>query len=108
MTKELLTRLDEIQASIKKLQENAAKPFDLTEAADYLHVTKSHLYQLTSKSIISHYKPAGKKIFFDKSDLDEYIKRHRVSSNAEIETEVGQRVQELGSHYRRVQRVGVR
>ncbi len=85
-TEEFLTRLDEIQASIKRLQENASKPFDLTEAADYLHVSKSHLYQLTSKGIIAHYKPAGKKIFFDKADLDEYIKRHRVASKDEIES----------------------
>jgi excisionase family DNA binding protein len=64
--------------------ENAG-PFDLESAAKYLEISKSHLYQLTSKGLIAHYKPAGKKIYFDKADLDEYLHRNRVRPQWEAE-----------------------
>ena len=49
------------------------------------HISKSHLYQLTSKEQIVHYKPAGKKIYFRKEDLDVYILRNRRAAAEEIE-----------------------
>ena len=85
MQKEILSRLDEIQASIRELKAAAEKPMTLDEAAAYLHVSKSHTYQLTSKGLIAHFKPAGKKIFFKKSDLDAYLLRNRRSSESELE-----------------------
>lgn len=85
MQKEILSRLDEIQASIRDLKEATAQPLTLDEAASYLHVSKSHMYQLTSKGLIAHFKPAGKKIFFKKSDLDAYLLRNRRASESELE-----------------------
>ncbi len=85
MQKEILSRLDEIQASIRDLKEATAQPLTLDEAATYLHVSKSHMYQLTSKGLIAHFKPAGKKIFFKKSDLDAYLLRNRRASESELE-----------------------
>ena len=85
MQKEILPRLDEIQASIRDLKAAAEKPMTLDEAAAYLHVSKSHTYQLTSKGLIAHFKPAGKKIFFKKSDLDAYPLRNRRASESELE-----------------------
>src|SRR5215831_11151433 len=73
--------LDEkIQAQIEeaiKCGADAEKPLDVGEGAAYLHITKSHLYQLTSKGLIAHYKPAGKKIYFRRRDLDAYLLRNR-------------------------------
>lgn len=64
------------------------RPMTLAESAEYLDISKSHLYQLTSKSIIPHYKPGGKKIYFEKKDLDRYLQRHRVSSIEEVRKHV--------------------
>jgi excisionase family DNA binding protein len=83
--KEILSRLNEIQASIRNLREASEKPMTLDEAADYLYVSKSHTYQLTGKGLIAHFKPAGKKIFFKKSDLDAYLLRNRRASESELE-----------------------
>ncbi len=49
MQKEILSRLDEIQASIRDLKEATAHTLTLDEAAIYLHVSKSHMYQLTTR-----------------------------------------------------------
>ncbi|MFN8007533.1 MAG: helix-turn-helix domain-containing protein [Terriglobia bacterium] len=85
MQKELLARLEQIQADLKEIKKAASKPYNLAEAANYLDVSKSHLYQLTCKGLIAHYKPAGKRIYFDKTDLDRYLKRNRIASAEEIE-----------------------
>jgi excisionase family DNA binding protein len=87
MMKEILSRLEDIQASIRALQQATTRPLDFDEGAAYLHLSKSHLYQLTSKGLISHFKPSGKKIFFEKGDLDAYLLRNRVSAAEEIEQE---------------------
>jgi excisionase family DNA binding protein len=85
MPKETQSQLDRIEALLAEIKHGASKPYDLQEAAAYLGASKSHLYQLTSKGLIAHYKPAGKKIYFDKQDLDAYLLRHRRASATEIE-----------------------
>jgi len=86
MTKsEILDKLNNIETAISQLSAAAQKPFALDAAAEYLKISKSHLYQLTCRGLIGHYKPAGKRIYFDKSDLDEYLKRNRVRPQWEIE-----------------------
>jgi len=46
-------------------------------AAEYLGYELSYLYQLSSKNIIKKYKPNRGKIYFKKSDLDEWIERNK-------------------------------
>ena len=77
----LAERLDRIE---ELLSSNSTKPMTMEEAARYLNISKSYLYRLTSKSLIPHYKPGGKKIFFQKHELDRYILRNRVKPIEEI------------------------
>ncbi len=74
----LISRLERIERLVLRIGTQESGPFDLDAAAKYLGISKSHLYQLTSKARIGHFKPAGKKIYFDKSDLDSYLTRSRV------------------------------
>lgn len=78
-------RLEKIETLLTELKATGTKPFDLDEAAAYLHISKSHLYQLTSKGLIAHYKPNGKKIYFRKEDLDAYLLRNRRAAAEEID-----------------------
>lgn len=82
-------KLDRIESLVLKIGNPDSGPFDLAAAAKYLDISRSHLYQLTSKGLIGHFKPAGKKIYFDKKDLDEYLRRHRVMPQWEIELAAG-------------------
>lgn len=43
------------------------------EACSYLGLSKSYLYKLTSSDIIPFSKPNGKKIYFDREKLDEWM-----------------------------------
>jgi excisionase family DNA binding protein len=83
--RELTEKLERIETKLSSLNDSASKPYDLAAAAEYLSISKSHLYQLTSKGRIGHYKPAGKRLYFDKADLDEYLRRNRVRPQWEIE-----------------------
>lgn len=48
-------------------------------------LSKSHLYKLTCSHQIPHYKPTGKQIYFDRSEVEEWMKQNRVATMAEIE-----------------------
>ena len=87
MSKQITEKLNRIEGLISDLTKAATKPYDLKAAAEYLSISQSHLYQLTSKGKIGHYKPAGKRLYFDKADLDEYLQRNRVKPQGEIEQE---------------------
>ena len=56
------------------------------EAAAYLGMALSSLYKMTSKKRIPFYTPTGKKIYFKKSELDEWMNSSRVATNNEIES----------------------
>lgn len=47
----------------------------LDELSDYLKTPKSTLYKLSRKGIISGHK-LGKRLLFDREDVDRQIKRH--------------------------------
>jgi len=58
---------------------------DFNEAAQYTNQSRSYLYKLTSQGLIPHYKPNGKKIYFKRSELDEWLLRNKVFSSDELE-----------------------
>ena len=83
-------RLERIEGLLTEIRTTATKPLDIVEAATYLHQSISHIYQLTSRGLIAHFKPNGKKLYFLKSDLDAYLLRNRRSTVEEIDSAAGQ------------------
>ena len=57
--------------------------FNFDEAAKYLNMSRSTLYKLTSSKGIPHYKP-NRFVFFEKAELDKWIRDHRVMTVDEI------------------------
>jgi len=62
-------------------------PFTLGEAAQYLGISRGHLYKLTSKGGISFFKPSGGRLYFTTEDLDGYLFRGRRAAGYELETQ---------------------
>jgi excisionase family DNA binding protein len=60
----------------------------LEEAAIYTGLSESFLYKLTSTQQIPHFKPRGKMLYFDRVELDSWLRQNRVSSTSEIEAKV--------------------
>ena len=70
----ILEKLTTIESLLEET--NQTKPLTLIEAAKFLDLSPSHLYKLTSERKIPHFKPNGKKIYFDESELVQWFKRN--------------------------------
>ena len=46
-------------------------------------LSKSHLYRLTCNHQIPHYKPNGKQIYFDRVEVESWMKQNRVGTTQE-------------------------
>jgi len=74
-----LTRIEEI------LKSQNAEVMDFEKTCDYLNVSKSFLYKLTCKNRIPFYKPNGKKIYFEKGELNKWLLKNRIKTSEEID-----------------------
>ena len=80
----ILEKLSQIQ---NQLSETTDKPMPFQEASEYLNISKSYLYKLTSKQRIPFYRPGGKKIYFKRNELEAWLLKNRVKPIDEIEQE---------------------
>ena len=85
----IIQKLDRIE---ELLTDQSSKPLTFREAYNYLSVSSSYLYKLTSTGQIRHYKPSGKLIYFEKKDLDNWLLKNPVKSIDEINQEVATRL----------------
>lgn len=80
-----------IEARLQRIEQliiqSSKEVLTLDECSDFTGLSKSHLYKLTSTNQIPHYKPQGKKVYFDKKELVTWLKSRRVATNKELETE---------------------
>jgi|SRR3972149_4609526 len=80
----ILKKLETIESLLINQNE---KPLSFREAHEYLGISLSYLYKLTSQNKIPHFKPNGKIIYFSKAELDQWIMRNPVKAevnNTEI------------------------
>lgn len=48
-------------------------------------LSKSYLYRLTCYKQIPYYKPNGKQIYFDRAEIESWMKQNRVATQQEAE-----------------------
>jgi excisionase family DNA binding protein len=78
--------LDERMKNIEILLLSQKTVFTFDEVAHYTGLSKSYLYKLTCTGKIPHSKPNGKQLFFEKSEIDNWLLRNRIKTAEEIET----------------------
>ena len=66
----ILTKLNELEKLFKR---NRDTPLNFVQAAQYLSISHSHLYKMTSQRKIPFHKPSGKYLYFFKHELDAWI-----------------------------------
>ena len=84
---EILLKLNKIEELITEQNLLQKSVLNLNEAAKYLRLSTSCLYHMTSGKEIPHYIPNGKKIYFNREQLDEWLQRNRQYTTQEIEKE---------------------
>ena len=57
----------------------------LEDVALLTGLSKSHLYRLTCTHQIPYYKPNGKQIYFDRAEIESWMKQNRVATQQEAE-----------------------
>jgi len=84
VTTSLQPLIDRLEVLTNALLTNK-QTLNINEAAAFAGLAVSYLYKLTSTQEIPHYKPRGKIIYFDKSELEAWLRQGKVSSHSEIE-----------------------
>ena len=82
----LETLADRIQILTDAILANK-QTLNLKEASAFTGLAESYLYKLTSAQEIPHYTPRGKKIYFDRTELELWLKTGRVKTNKAIESD---------------------
>ena len=80
---ELKNRMD----AVEHLLDRAKDVLTLEEAAAFMGMKKSTLYKLTHEQAIPYWKPNGKLIYFEKSELIAWIRQNKMQSKAQISKE---------------------
>ena len=60
--------------------------FNLDELHKYTGLSKSYLYKLTSNGGIPCYTPKGKKLYFKRSEIDNWLLRNPKQTKEDIES----------------------
>ncbi|GAA4295702.1 helix-turn-helix domain-containing protein [Nibribacter koreensis] len=85
MMNKIVNYLAQIEALLKVQSASSKKVLTVDEASKYLGLSDSMLYSLTSQRLIPHSKPSGKKVFFDREDLERWALSNRVRTIEEIQ-----------------------
>jgi excisionase family DNA binding protein len=59
---------------------------DVKQAADFLRLKITTLYEKTSEKTIPHFKK-GKKLYFKRDELESWVQEGKVKTNDELQTE---------------------
>ncbi|MCB0536011.1 MAG: helix-turn-helix domain-containing protein [Bacteroidetes bacterium] len=81
----ILDKLTEIADKLSEQNMLQKAVLNLNEAAKYLDISESHLYKLTSTRQIPHFCPQGKKLYFKREELDQWLLRNRQTASEEID-----------------------
>ncbi len=83
--KQLQVLAEKIDRLAAMVEADAVHPMGAEQAANYLSISKSYLYSLTSRALIPHFKTAGgKRLTFLKNDLDKWLLSHPVAMRSDV------------------------
>lgn len=82
MEEKILERLDRIE----RYSIIAAKSMlNINEVAFLTGLSKSWIYKATCEHTIPFYKPNGKQIYFDREEIESWMRQNRVATTNEID-----------------------
>jgi len=82
----ILNKLTAIESLLEATSQT--KPLTLKETAKFLDLSKSHLYRLVCYKKIPHYKPEGKRLYFDQAELVAWLKRNHSVTQVQREAQL--------------------
>ena len=94
------TMLENIFTSIGKNDTTTITPkiMDITQLSEYLGLSKSHIYKLTSTHNIPHSK-RGKRLYFDKEKINEWVLENEIWTQKDIEQQAANYLIKKRKHF---------
>ncbi len=80
--------LKEIKELLRRQAIQQKEILTIDEAAEFLGLSKSRLYKMTSNKEIPYYKPGGKVTYLNRQDLEQWILNSRISSTSDVDFEM--------------------
>ena len=78
----ILSKLEAIERNTLLASKNV---LTIDDVALLTGMSKSHIYKLTCSKQIPFYRPNGKLVYFDRQELEGWLKQNRVNTTAEAE-----------------------
>ena len=82
-----MEKLGERVSSLEKSLYQVKNILSFEEACLFLNFSKSYLYKLTSACVIAHYKPSGKMVYFEREELEKWLRQNPVKTREQLEME---------------------
>jgi len=90
MITEILAALEKQGENLKRIESlmmgQSKNVMNLDEICRHTGLSKSHVYKLTMKGEIPHYKKS-KHLFFDRSEIEAWMKETRIKTVSELQRE---------------------
>lgn len=75
-----------IAEELKQVKPSQTETLSITEAAAFLKLKLTTMYEKTSRKLIPHFKK-GNKLYFNRTELEEWIRKGKVKTASDIESE---------------------
>ena len=81
-----INKVYELLTEIKQLiNHQNVELLDINQAAEFLKLKPSYIYSLIHQKKIPYYKPLGKRVYFNKLELNKWITESKIKSVDEVE-----------------------
>ena len=83
----IFQKLNQIEQKLDEQNLLKKEVLNFSEACQYLDISESHLYKLTSRKQVPHFCPQGKKLYFNRLELDQWLQTNRKNTVEEVDRE---------------------
>lgn len=70
-------QLAEMFENIRSLKAMTKEVMTINECAQYTGLSVSYLYKLTHRKLIPFFKPMGKRLYFKRAEIDQWLMRNK-------------------------------
>ncbi|MXO06448.1 AlpA family transcriptional regulator [Flavobacterium sp. HBTb2-11-1] len=80
----IIEQLNEIKMMITKGNQFQKEIFTIKDLMNYTGFSDSTIHKLSAKKLIPHNKPTNGTLFFDRVEIVEWIRKHKVYSDEDV------------------------
>ena len=95
----ILEKINRIEQLLINQQTMQKEVLNFSEGCLYVGLSESDMYKKTSAGHLPFYKPNGKKIYFKRQDLDEWILKNRIQSVDELSQNMNNFLEKKGGNH---------